>query len=66
MMVKMTENVAAGMEYLESKKCIHRLVQLFVEQEISSNKLKIFSPLTKNTHFTYKYSLTLLHDKSMI
>lgn len=22
----MTENVAAGMEYLESKKCIHRLV----------------------------------------
>lgn len=25
-LVKMTENVAAGMEYLESKKCIHRLV----------------------------------------
>ncbi|KAM4592729.1 tyrosine-protein kinase Fes/Fps [Odontesthes bonariensis] len=24
MLVKMTENVAAGMEYLESKKCIHR------------------------------------------
>ncbi|KAK2854090.1 hypothetical protein Q5P01_006751 [Channa striata] len=24
MLIKMTENVAAGMEYLESKKCIHR------------------------------------------
>lgn len=27
MLVKMTENVASGMEYLESKKCIHRLVR---------------------------------------
>lgn len=26
MLVKMTENVASGMEYLESKKCIHRSV----------------------------------------
>ncbi|KAL7406459.1 hypothetical protein ABVT39_019875 [Epinephelus coioides] len=30
MLVKMTENVAAGMEFLESKKCIHRLVKQLI------------------------------------
>lgn len=48
MLVKMTENIAAGMEYLESRKCIHRSVGCCNKTPLRSNK-------SHETYQNYKY-----------
>lgn len=60
MLIKMAENVASGMEYLESKKCIHRWVVIYEEDLSEREKRETFN-MRCTLHILYLDFLPIFH-----